>query len=105
MPTTLLVTRTTLEMHKILHRIEEHSEYYNLALNRKKCEVLEMSGEFNIKFKSGEPMPKVEYETYLGAKKMQKKQKKKSRNQKQIKILFLSPKQITHFPETSCSSN
>ena len=45
---------------------EKESEYYGLRLNLGKCELLEMNGNQEIKFRSGAKMKKVEKAKHLG---------------------------------------
>ena len=53
-------------MQLLLKKIEEHSEYYNLRLNKKKCILMGMREEEDLLFQSGEKMPKKEDTIYLG---------------------------------------
>ena len=63
---TLLILRTKEAMETLLHEIERESEYYGLRLNMGKCELLEMNGNQEILFRSGEQMKKVDKAKYLG---------------------------------------
>ena len=49
---TIIFSTNNITLEKLLHKIEDESEYYNLNLNNKKCPVIETNGEFNIIFKN-----------------------------------------------------
>ena len=51
---TLLILRTKEALETLLHEVERESDYYGLRLNLDKCELLEMHGKQEIKFRSGE---------------------------------------------------
>ena len=51
---TLLILRTKEALEELLHEIELESEYYGLSLNLPKCELIEMNGNQDIEFRSGE---------------------------------------------------
>ena len=53
-------------MNRFLHEIEFESAYYNMKLNKGKCEAIEMNKRFNVKFWDGTEMSKAEAVTYLG---------------------------------------
>ena len=59
--------KNTQQVNKLLWQIEQESEYYNLRLNKDKCIVLEMKGEFNIGFQDNTPLKKQENANYFGA--------------------------------------
>ena len=69
---TLLIMKNTRCMNRLLHEIELESFYYNMRLNKAKCEVIEMNQRFNVKFWDGTLMDKAEAVTYLGGKITQK---------------------------------
>ena len=50
---TLLVTKNTKSMNAYISAIEEESEYYNMKLNKGKCEVITMNKKNQIRFKDG----------------------------------------------------
>ena len=63
---TLLVTKNTKGMNKLIHAIERESAYYGLKHNQSKCCVLVMNGNNRIKFLDGSSVPQVDEVTYLG---------------------------------------
>jgi len=64
---TLLITKSTAMAKKLLHLVEEESEYYDLKLNQKKCNYISYNFNANITFKDGTRMPKISEAVYLGA--------------------------------------
>ena len=64
---TLLITKDKDTMEHLLHKIEEHSEYYNLRLNLGKCVSLEIPGVEHIRFADGTQMKKEQNTKYLGS--------------------------------------
>ena len=63
---TLLILRTKESLEQLLHDIEIDSEYYGLRRNLGKCELIEMNGNQEINFRSGDEVKKVEKAKYLG---------------------------------------
>ena len=64
---TLLIAKTTAMANKMLHLVEKESEYYDLALNKNKCNHISFHHNANIRFHNGEEMKRVEEAVYLGA--------------------------------------
>ena len=52
---------------KLLHLVEEESAYYDLKLNKGKCNYISYNFNANIHFQDGTPMPQVTTAVYLGA--------------------------------------
>ena len=63
---TLLTLRDEEALETLVHEIEKESEYYGLRQNLGKCELLEMNGNQDIRFRSGAKMEKVDKAKYLG---------------------------------------
>ena len=63
---TLLVSKNTQGMNKLLHAIEEESTYYGLRLNQGKCHVIAMNGRNQVRFSDGSQVKHSEECTYLG---------------------------------------
>ena len=63
---TILLSTTTQGIHQMLWAIEKFSAQYGLALNYKKCELLEHNCNPRPKFRNGRKIPKVHNVTYLG---------------------------------------
>ena len=63
---TLLLGKRARELNILLQAIEKHSSYYNLRLNKEKCEVVQMNGKADIHFSDGIKLKTVEKATYLG---------------------------------------
>ena len=64
---TMLIAKGTMMAKKILHLIEEDSEYYSLALNGGKCNHISFNHNANIHFKKCEEMKWVTEAIYLGS--------------------------------------
>ena len=64
---TMIVARSTILAKRIVHLIEEESEYYDLKLNHDKCNFISFNYKANILFKDSSPMKRVEEAVYLGA--------------------------------------
>ena len=64
---TLLVTKNTRTMNRLLHAVESESQYYGLKLNQSKCAAITSAGRHGIKFRDGTPVPHEEQVTYLGS--------------------------------------
>ena len=65
---TLLVLKNTRAMNILLAEIETESAYYNMKLNKGKCNVIAMNGNYNVRFADGTPVKRVEDAIYLGGK-------------------------------------
>ena len=63
---TLLVTKDTNGMNRLLHAIEKESSYYGLKLNQDKCCVLSLNGNSRVRFLDGSLVPHADEITYLG---------------------------------------
>ena len=63
---TILVSKDTRTLNKMLKEIEEAGEMYGLRLNKGKCVTICMYGNPDIKFKDGTRLQKVEEAVYLG---------------------------------------
>ena len=63
---TLLVMKQSRQVNNLLWELEKESEYYNLALNKDECVVLEMGGSYNIRFQDGHKLQHVDETKYLG---------------------------------------
>ena len=63
---TMLVLKDSKPASKLLHEIETESEYYNLKLNKDKCETILMNNHKKVVFKDGTELPDVDKATYLG---------------------------------------
>ena len=63
---TLLVSKDTSGMNRLLHAIELESSYYGLKLNQDKCAVLSLNGNSHVRFRDGSLVPHVDEVTYLG---------------------------------------
>ncbi len=55
-------------MNILLAEIETESAYYNVKLNKGKCNVIAMNGNYNVRFADGTPVKRVEDAIYLGGK-------------------------------------
>ena len=58
--------RTKEALETLLHEIDKESGYYDLRLNLGKCELLEMNGNQENRFRSGAKMKKVDKAKYIG---------------------------------------
>ena len=63
---TVLVAKDTQTVHTLLHAIEVESEYYNMRLNKDKCNYIARNKNNIIRFKDGSRLSAVEQVTYLG---------------------------------------
>ena len=63
----MLVTKNTATAKKLLHLVEEESAYYDLNLNKGKCNYISYNFNAKIHFRDGTPMPQVTEAVYLGA--------------------------------------
>jgi hypothetical protein len=63
---TLLVSKDIKTLETILHLIEEESKYYNLSLNKGKCNAITLNHTDPIKFQNNTPLKNVESAEYLG---------------------------------------
>jgi len=63
---TLLISKNTQGMNKLLHAIEEESTYYGLRLNQDKCHIIAMNGRNQVRFSDGSLVKHSEECTYLG---------------------------------------
>ena len=70
---TLLVLKNTRAMNILLAEIEKESAYYNLRLNKGKCNVISMNGNYNVRISDGTLLEQVEDAVYLGFKTMRNK--------------------------------
>ena len=61
-----MVLKNTRAMNILLAEIEQESAYYNLRLNKGKCNVISMNGNYNVRFSDGTLLEKVEDAVYLG---------------------------------------
>jgi hypothetical protein len=65
---TMIISKKTKSMEKILHRLEQFAPHFGLTFNRTKCVHLRLNSEAVINF-SDDTEVKIEHEiTYLGAK-------------------------------------
>ena len=63
---TLLFTKNTRAMNRLLHAVEDESQYYGLSLNKSKCTVISTSGRHDVRFRDGTRMPHEDHVSYLG---------------------------------------
>jgi hypothetical protein len=63
---TLLVTKNTRTMNRLLHAVESESQYHGLKLNQSKCAAIASTGRHRIKFRDGTPVPHEDQVTCLG---------------------------------------
>jgi hypothetical protein len=63
----MIVTKSTIFAKRVLHLIEEESAYYDLRLNKGKCNFISFNYKANITFKNGDVMKRTGEATYLGA--------------------------------------
>ena len=61
----LLITKNTRAMNRLLHAVEDDSQYYGLNPNKSKCAVISTTGRHAVKFKDGTPVPHEDQFTYL----------------------------------------
>ena len=64
---TLLISRSPYLANKILHLVEEESNYYHLKLNKGKCSYKHYNCKGVIKFRDGTKMKSEQAPIYLGA--------------------------------------
>ena len=65
---TLLAMKNTRDINLLLKEIEIESSYYNMKLNKGKCEVIAMNKSNDIKFRDGTKLKHVQEATYFGGK-------------------------------------
>jgi len=63
---TLLMSKNSRPMNKLIAAIEKESAYYGMRLNKKKCQFIAMNGNNNIHFADGKRLDSVEQAMYLG---------------------------------------
>ena len=61
----LLITKNTRAMNRLLHAVEDDSQYCGLNPNKSKCAVISTTGRHAVKFKDGTPVPHEDQVTYL----------------------------------------
>lgn len=62
----MLIGSRAREINLLLEAIERHSAYYNMKLNKGKCNYIAMNGNADIHFADGTKLGKVDKVTYLG---------------------------------------
>ncbi len=63
---TLLALKDTRTANLLIEEIEEESTYYNMQLNKGKCNYIAMNRKHKLKFRDGAALNSVEEATYLG---------------------------------------
>ena len=63
---TLLITKDNKSATRLLQAIEEESKYYNMKLNKGKCNVIAVNKNNHIKLKDGTILENVESAKYFG---------------------------------------
>eukprot|EP00973_Karenia_brevis_P061849 8602596-Karenia_brevis.AAC.1 len=79
---TILLGKDVTQIQQTLHKIEEHSKKYGLALNKDKCIHLRFNSLRRLAYKDKTKMPIEEEATYLGAQLHEKGSVDKDINQK-----------------------
>ena len=63
---TILFAKTSQAVELLLHKIQDESGKYNMALNEDKCIHIPLNAIHDIQFLSGKTVPKADRATYLG---------------------------------------
>ncbi len=63
---TVIIAKSAKVATKILHLVEQESAYYDLALNKSKCNHISYNHSPTTRFRSGEILTKTEAAVYLG---------------------------------------